>query len=499
MLDPLPNTEWSRRNATHLLNRAGFGGSPSEREALFQLGRAGGVAAAVSSLLDGDTNWQAFPPPAWSQDGQNNGNTIAFSDRLFDTVGWILGMMDRGQSAAAKMLKFYADHFPIDISFHQSFDDFIYSVGHFKLLREHALGNFATLVKAMAWNPAMMRRLDLHLSARSVINENFAREFLELFTMGIDAGYSEDDVHTLARCFAGRKLSNVAPFPPFLDTRLGDPANPATRDKYVFIDAEEKSFLGHLLPALTPGTPPLEHGELAADIILARPETGRHLAWKLWRYFVAPDPSPSLIVELGSRFQSYAYEVKPLLRDIFQSADFYFDSAIGRQVKDPVDLFLSTSKILGMPSPGARAGHRVTEDLGMNLLSPPEIDGWPEPEGVGNQWINDGTMLRRINIGSLWSHGNHKAVTSHYLLAQDLPLPAPDLDELMPPHLRHPRNFHLLLDHLTHRLTPFHPLSQEKKRRLRRLLDFDRQYHAESEWARDILRLLLAQPEFQLQ
>ncbi|MEM8955604.1 MAG: DUF1800 family protein, partial [Verrucomicrobiota bacterium] len=205
MLSPLSDGQWSRRHADHLLHRAGFGGSPAEREALYELGRDGGVAAAVDSLVLSVEDWSSFPLPAWAANFSNgDGQNFPYHYRETQLVGWYMDQMRNAAPLAAKMFKFWVDHFPVDIGTFPGEVGYTLMFKHLQLIRGHALGNFGTLVRGVSWSEAMMAMLNLDQSRRGHINENFGRELLELFTMGVNGGYTELDVNTVAAAFTGR-------------------------------------------------------------------------------------------------------------------------------------------------------------------------------------------------------------------------------------------------------------------------------------------------------
>ncbi|MEM7143872.1 MAG: DUF1800 family protein [Verrucomicrobiota bacterium] len=418
MLSPLSDGEWSRRHADHLLNRAGFGGSPAEREALFVLGRDSGVAAAVDSLVQAVEDWSGFPLPAWAANFSNGDEeNFPYHYRETQLVGWYMDQMRNASPLAAKMFKFYVDHFPVDTGTFPGGVDYIFMFKHLQLLRGHALGNFGTLVRGVSWSEAMMAMLNLDQSRRGNINENFGRELLELFTLGVNGGYTELDVNTVAAAFTGRMFRypdeeyTNHPYEGYLNTRddgYWDAENQIWYpDEYTFIDMTEKVLFGDPtpIPALELGQLPQEQGEEVITRILARPQCAVHMCWKLWRYFVEPEPSQGLQIALAQNLIGSGYEVRPLLRDIFLSEEFYASEAMGNQIKDPVELIVGFEKMLEIaPLPNATVSEML-EELGYTLYHPPNIAGWPEPVRSGNRWLSTGGMMFRLNLPALITHG----------------------------------------------------------------------------------------------
>jgi len=191
------------------------------------------------------------------------------------------------------------------------------------MLRSHALGNFGELLKAVARDPAMLLYLDGITNAATERNENFGRECLELFTMGRDSGYTQDDVVAAARAFTGWVVA--IPGRPAL-ARLGAPPWSA-----VFLprrhDADTKTLLGTTAPLDMDG---------ALDVILDQPETARFVATKLWRDLVGLDPDDATADALARNFRR-DYEIRPLVQAIVQHDAFTSDAAVRSKYRSPVE------------------------------------------------------------------------------------------------------------------------------------------------------------------
>ena len=473
IMEFLSQSAWSREAATHLLSRMRFGGAEGEVEALYQRGVEAGYGVAVDELVDVPVDWAAYPFPQWAQ-GNGNGEQTEHFLQLEDFTGWYLDQMARLPGVHAKMWKFFVDHFPVDLRKFKTDRQFIYLFRHFDLLRKGALGNFRALVEGVSWSEAMITMLDLQTSSRDAVNENFAREVMELFTLGVDAGYSEADVLACAQAFTGRRLSMTAPFDAYLDEGTYFGGN--RHGQYRYIDPTRKEMLVEGLQAgvleeiakpaeQTPGAPK-EHGARAIEIILAQPNCGKHLAWKLWRYFVSPVTDPALIAELGDRLRvTHGYNLNGILKDIFKSRAFYEEAVRGDQIKDPVDLLISTCHVLNVPLPPAKTSRLCLIQLGYDPAKPDSIEGWPEPEHEGNQWLSTSYLMFRTNLPKLFTHGNINALTDYQFADHpSLRTDPVDYDALVPDELRAPRNLHLLIDHLARRFFPLRRLSIRQKR-----------------------------------
>jgi hypothetical protein len=214
----------------------------------------------------------------------------------------------------------------------------------------------------------MLSFLDAGVNVKGAPNENFAREIMELFTMGV-GNYSEKDIREAARAFTGWNYKDLT----FV-------VNEAQHDN------TPKTFLGK--------TGNFD-GVAVIDIILQQPVTARYLSGKIYRFFVRQDLSPELQERLAKVFRDSNYEIAPLLETIFLSRDFYSPASVGTQIKSPVMLAVSTYRKLGLSTaPGVPDFNIVTGALGQRLFAPPTVAGWAE----GRSWITPGLLLERGNF-----------------------------------------------------------------------------------------------------
>ena len=233
-------------------------------------------------------------------------------------------------------------------------------------LRAHALGNFGVFLHAIAKDPAMVVYLDSVQNRRGAPNENFAREVMELFTLG-EGHYSEQDVKEAARAFTGWSLE---------------------RETGVFIfrrglhDDGIKTVLGRSGNF---------DGDAVLNLLLARPETAEFITAKLWREFVSPDPDPAEVARIARRFRESNYEIKAALSELLGSDAFYASANRGVLVKSPVELVVGTLRQLDLEPESALPFALAAAGMGQNLMSPPNVKGWPG----GEAWINTTTLLAR--------------------------------------------------------------------------------------------------------
>jgi hypothetical protein len=214
----------------------------------------------------------------------------------------------------------------------------------------------------------MLAYLDAAQNVKGGPNENFAREVMELFTMGV-GNYSERDIREAARAFTG-----------WIDDDLAFKVDPPKHDD------GQKTFLGR--------TGNFDGVDILR-IILEQKVTAEYIAGKLYRYFVREDLSPALQVQLGAILRDNNYEVGPLLRAIFLSKDFYSEPSFGTRIKGPVELVVSTYRKLGVTRlPGIPDLYTLSRELGQVLLNPPTVAGWAQ----GRAWITPGLLLARGNF-----------------------------------------------------------------------------------------------------
>jgi uncharacterized protein (DUF1800 family) len=364
-----------------LLSRTGFGATPAEIRGL----EAQDYAAAVDRLL-GTVRQQAITPaPAWLNQGPaevRRQQQAAEAERKPGVDGkplqiarpvqeqgrelrnwWVEEMLVTDQPLVERMAMFWHGHFT------SSMLKVRYAPALFRqnaLFRREALGNFATLLKAVARDPAMLIYLDGMRNVARQPNENFARELLELFTLG-EGRYGEADIKAAARAFTGWTVNRETG--QFIE-------RPAQHDD------GEKTFLG-------------QTGHFGGDeiiaILLKHPRTAETIVEKMWREFVSLQPDPAAIKKLAASFRQGGYEIKPLLRALLTSQAFRDPANRGSLIKSPVELIVGTVHVLGLPVQEKTQLVRMMQGLGQVPFDPPNVKGWPG----GESWITTYTLLLR--------------------------------------------------------------------------------------------------------
>ncbi|HLW38596.1 MAG TPA: DUF1800 domain-containing protein [Candidatus Eremiobacteraceae bacterium] len=351
---------WSTKLAAHLLRRAGFGGSASE----IQTAANSGMQAAVDRLMrfvpdsypaqpQGDISYGPF-------DRMQRRNAIIATD-----VWWLNRVLLTPNPLQERMVYFWSNHFTSGIGQKGITPQMM--VNQFALFRQYALGNYAQLTHQVSRDPAMLHYLDGIANRKQHPNENYARELMELFTLGV-GNYSEEDVRQSARAFTGFTVDRFSQQFVF---------NPRAHDDGV------KTFLGH--------TGNFD-GDNIVDIIMEQPATADYMARKFLRSFVYDDPEPELIAAVGAEFRSSGYDTAQLMSVLLRSNVFYSARAYRALVKSPLELAIGALKTLGATAVGLRTLGALNQ-MGQLVMSPPNVAGWPG----GALWMNTGTLLARLS------------------------------------------------------------------------------------------------------
>ena len=264
-----------------------------------------------------------------------------------------------------------------------------------EMFRRHGMGSFKDLLVEISKDPAMVYFLDNCLSHKGDINENYGRELLELFSMGVGMdgqfNYTEDDVKECARAFTGWTIANAIPGQPYGRYAAKFVYNPDDHDD------EVKTFLGETGPF---------NGEDIIDIIVKQPATARFISRHLYRYFIADDaqvPSwmdtppqdPETIQMLEDEYFRSGYNISSMLQALF-NCDAFKNARFAR-IKSPIETVIGTLRLIGdwtSPKPGFEVIFDEMKHMGQEILNPPSVEGWH----TGSEWIDGGTLVHRINF-----------------------------------------------------------------------------------------------------
>jgi len=397
-MSPISKSQWNATTARHLLNRAGFGGTSAQVDALVAMGPDG----AVDYLL----NYDSLPAEAISDTQfdrdirrplndeersmvqqarkSNDENALAQIQKLRNERDgldrkqaqevqkwWLRRMIETGRPFEEKMTLFWHGHFATG---YRTIEDSYHMFLQNQLFRTNAVGNFSQLVMRILRDPAMLKYLDNDESRKGRPNENLARELMELFVLGEGNAYTENDIKEGARALTGYTFEDDA-----FKFNAGQH------------DGESKTILG-------------QKGEWDGDdfarIILSRKESSEFLCRKLYRFFIndgpgMPDAKVTTVTKaLAEELRKKQYEMKPVLRMLFRSQHFYDAANRGATIKSPVQLTVQTIRELGVPPRDLSTLNSATDLMGQSLFMPPNVKGWE----CGQTWINTSTFFVRQNL-----------------------------------------------------------------------------------------------------
>lgn len=362
-------------DARHLLNRTVFGATGTEIADFARLSRQD----AVERLLEPANTGPVTPvaeelrdyvrPAKWRDASAEERERIKLEQHCKGIelrAWWFAEMLSAATPATAlreRMTLFWHNHF---VSSQQKVKSLKLILDQNLLLRRHAMGDFGRLLHAIGKDPAMVVYLDSATSRKEQPNENFAREVMELFTLG-EGHYTETDIKEAARAFTGWSL---------------EPETGAFRWRPFIHDRGVKTVLGRSGNF---------DGDDVLDILLARPETAEFITAKLWREFVSPTPDPAEVKRIAGRFRDSGYEIRTVLRELLLSPAFWAQENRLVLVKSPVDLVVGTWRTAQLPTGDLKPAVHALRAMGQDLFAPPNVKGWPG----GETWINANTLLLR--------------------------------------------------------------------------------------------------------
>ncbi|MFQ5631657.1 MAG: DUF1800 family protein [bacterium] len=366
-------TVWGQAQAQHLLIRAAFGGTPAEIA-------AAGLATReeiVEKLLADVPMPDPPGPDDWVNEGYVTRGLTTEQRRELQRLNrfrfsvlrswWLELMANNPYSLREKMVVFWHGHFATEAQV-VVVAQMLYK--HNDMLRRNALGNFRTFLKEMWRDPAMLVYLNGVQNRVGNPNENFARELMELFTMGVDQ-YTETDIKEAARAFTGWQVNDET-----IESELS----------FTRYDSFVKTFLGQTGNF---------NGDNIIDIILEQPVTAKFICTKLYKYFVNFEVDETHVDELAAIFRDNEYEIKPVLRKIFTSDYFYAEENVGSIIKSPAHLVVSTVRQLGAPDADLSYLFNAADLLDQALFSPPNVAGWPGQRA----WISPFLLASRSAFG----------------------------------------------------------------------------------------------------
>ncbi len=359
----------------HLFRRAGFGATRDELERYV----AGGYEEAVEDLVN--------PDRCPELDEDIISRYIDGENQIIWAGTWMYRMVVSKRPLVEKMALFWHHVFATGYS---KVEHPPSMVGQIQMFRRHGLGDFRNLLVKLSKDPAMIFWLDNNENRKGEPNENYGRELLELFSMGV-GNYTEDDIKNASRAFTGWTFTQPIPIYP----------QGHYPSRFIFRseehDQDPKTFLGQSGNL---------NGEDIIDIIVKQDAAARFISRHLYNFFVADEPQvpawsveppqdPDAIDQLVKAYFDSDGDMRRIMRTLFNS-DF-FKQAMFKKVKSPTELVAGILKLggsLDMPQPEMTDYHRATALMGQMLLNPPTVEGWH----TGKEWIDGGTLNERVNF-----------------------------------------------------------------------------------------------------
>lgn len=399
MLEPISRKDWNTAAAAHLLNRAGFGAT------LDEIGAAArrDPTEVVDELVNFDRTPDPFDQPDWTKPEDaslrpeakyklRQLSEEARKEKIREIrrielgqlrelrAWWLHRMRYTKRPLQEKLTLMWHSHWASSAEKVRS----SYSMWQQnETLRAHAAGNFARMVTALSQDPAMLLYLDNAQSRAAHPNENYARELMELFTLGI-GNYTEDDIKASARSFTGWTLH---------------PQRFQFADRKSMHDDGEKTFMGRTGPFT---------GHDIIRIVLEQPAAAPYIAGRLWHFFAGENAPADPVPALAKTLLASKWELKPVLRELFLSRAFHAPGIVRNQVKSPAQWLVGTARQLEAPLPDTDTCTAILMQLGQNLFLPPSVKGW---DG-GYAWITTNTLLTRYNAAGILVKGGKSLGTA---------------------------------------------------------------------------------------
>lgn len=347
------------KDGAQLINRLTFGATPGLIDEVHQIGVQAFVNQQLNPANIDDSEFQTriagWIPESRRQLIDYQLQHAIFSKRqLLEVMTW-----------------FWENHFNTDLNKTRSLN---YELAENKLFRQHALGNFRDLLQASATSPAMMVYLDNRYNRKEEPNENYARELLELHTLGVDGGYSDQDVAEVARVFTGWHVQSSAFF--FNASRHDD---------------GEKQILGNTIPAGLG----MAGGEMLLDILATHPSTATFICTKLLQVFVDDQPGPVAVNHCADSFLASNGNISSVLATIFNSTEFNDSANYHQKFKTPLEFLAGIERNLAAQH-SYNDTYMALQNMGMPLFHNPVPTGWAE---TGDEWVNANQLLLRLRFG----------------------------------------------------------------------------------------------------
>lgn len=356
---PSDENPWDRKKVGHLHRRAGFGATAAELD----VGLKDGHAKTLDRVLSGTPESDDFTRTSEFMASERSMPPGAPQGRL--SAWWLDRMLKSHHPLREKLTLFWHDHFATS---NAKVQNARFMLAQYHLMQSHALGSFAEMLTKMGTDPAMLVWLDTVTSTKGAPNENYARELMELFSLGI-GNYTETDIRQAAKAFTGYEIK--------------DGKGTFNRRQH---DAGEKNVFGHKGKFT---------GEDIAKLCLDHPACPKFIVRKLYKFLVSDTDTPAaaLIDPLADEYRKSGFDTGKLVSTILRSNLFFSPAAYRAKIKSPVEFAVGTVRTLEGAA-GTLPLAESLEGLGQVLFAPPSVKGW---DG-GPAWLNAQTLLGRNNL-----------------------------------------------------------------------------------------------------
>jgi uncharacterized protein (DUF1800 family) len=416
----IPSNGWGgEKQAQHVLDRLGYGPLPGQTEAVAKSGVAAWIRGQMSPAALDDTKTEAkltglptlsmsipalfreFPRP---QDGP--GKRPAVIEQQLTAAKLVRAVESRRQLQEV-LVDFWFNHF--NVAGDKGEDRWMVGAYERDAIRPFVFGRFRDLLGATASHPAMLFYLDNWMSTREGvrgINENYARELMELHTLGVDGGYTQEDVREVARCFTGWSI-----VPPRAAAAAKGPAANLEPGTFVFRPRAHDPGEKHVLGIVIPAGGGRNDAEMVLDALARNPSTARFVATKLCRRFVADEPSPTLVARVAAAFTRSDGDLRSVYAAIFTSPEFWSDAAYRAKTKTPLEIAASALRTLGGSVDVSQAAPlaRQVALMGQPLYKCQPPTGYAD---TAEAWVSAGMLVNRIAFGGALAAGKIPGVTA---------------------------------------------------------------------------------------
>lgn len=373
---PSPDTPWNKRRVAHLYRRLGSGATYEDIQAGLNLS----PEQLVDQLIDAAINQAPPTPPVWANfvasDYEADPDQI-FVDRDELRASWFRNFASG--DIRSKVALFWHNHFVTQLEVYNC-NSYLWS--YYDLLHQNAFGNFRTFVEEMGKNPAMLVYLNGNDNIAEEPNENYARELMELFTMGESNGYTQDDIEEVSRALTGWRAAMYECTPPYFDNAYFD-----NTPKTIFGQTGNWDYDG------------------VHDLIFTarRDQVANYICSEIYKHFVYPEVNATVIEGLANTFKDNNFELAPVFKQLFKSEHFFDETLIAAKIKSPVECLVNLLKESGLSYGDHYDDERllniayVTYQLGQDIFNPVDVAGWPGQR----DWLNENTLTFR------WSFANN--------------------------------------------------------------------------------------------